>query len=385
MGKYNFDEEIERRNTLSLKWDLIKDPEVLPLWVADMDFKAAPAIYEEVTRLASQGVYGYSLVPDEYYQAICDFHKRHYNSVVKKEWIIPTPAVVPALTAVLQALTQCGDEVILQTPAYNCFFSCIKNSGLVTVENKILYKNGKFLLNFDELEKQASSPKARILLLCNPQNPTGRLWTKEELLKILEICQKHNLYVISDEVHCDLHPKGTVFTSFCNLSSEFNQRLITLRSASKTFNIAGIKNAYIICENKELRYKIDRQVNINEICDVDTFGTAATIAAYTKCDDWMEELNDYIQSNYEVLKKFFKENYPDVKVAELESTYLAWVDMSCFKLTSEQIRKRLLEKSQLLVNDGEMYHSPHEGFIRINLGCTRSNLEKALERIKKAF
>lgn len=385
MAKYNFDEAVDRHNTFSDKWDILKDHEVIPLWVADMDFKAAPAIYEAVNRMAAHGVYGYGYVPDEYYEAIISFHKRHYHEDVQKEWIIPTPAVVPAISAVLQAITLPGDEVITQTPAYNCFFSCIKNSGCVTVENKIIYRDSEFTLDFEALERQLKSEKARVLLFCNPQNPTGRLWTKEELLQVLTLCRKYNVYVISDEIHCDIRPNDSVFTAFRTLDESFNDRLITVRSGSKSFNTAGLKNAYIICSNDYLRERIDRQVNINEVCDVDPFGVAALIAAYTKCDDWLYELNDYIQENYQILSDFFKNNFPKVKVARLESTYLSWVDCSCFGMSSDELKQRLLRKGKILVNSGDIYLSPYEGFIRINLGCTRATLKEALERFKKAM
>lgn len=385
MAKYNFDEAVDRHNTFSDKWDILKDHEVIPLWVADMDFKAAPAIYEAVNRMAAHGVYGYGYVPDEYYEAIISFHKRHYHEYVQKEWIIPTPAVVPAISAVLQAITLPGDEVITQTPAYNCFFSCIKNSGCVTVENKIIYRDSEFTLDFEALERQLKSEKARVLLFCNPQNPTGRLWTKEELLQVLTLCRKYNVYVISDEIHCDIRPNDSVFTAFRTLDESFNDRLITVRSGSKSFNTAGLKNAYIICSNDYLRERIDRQVNINEVCDVDPFGVAALIAAYTKCDDWLYELNDYIQENYQILSDFFKNNFPKVKVARLQSTYLSWVDCSCFGMSSDELKQRLLRKGKILVNSGDIYLSPYEGFIRINLGCTRATLKEALERFKKAM
>ena len=385
MGKYNFDEIIERHDTYSYKWDLMPSYDVLPLWVADMDFKAAPAIFKEVNRLAQNGVYGYGCIPKSFYNAIVDFHKRHYGQEVHQDWIIPTPAVVPALTAVLQALTQPGDEVIVQTPAYNCFFSCLNNSGVVTVENPICYKDGEFKLDFEDLEAKAKSPKAKVLLFCNPQNPTGRLWSKEELLKVLKICKKHNLIVISDEVHCDIKPNTAVFTAFSTLDKSFNDKVITLRSPSKTFNIAGLKAAYIICQNEEYRYKIDRQVNINEICDLSPFGVAATVAAYTECDDWMYELNDYIQDNYRYLVEFFKTNFKDFKVAKLESTYLAWVDCSALNLTSKEITYKLLTSGKVYLNDGKMYHAPKEGFVRINLGCPRALLKEALLRFKECF
>lgn len=385
MGKFNFDEKVERRGTFSYKWDSIDDPNLLPLWVADMDFKVAPPIYAAVNKCAQHGVFGYATENDDYYNAIISFNKRHYGVELDREWIMPVPGIVPALTAVLQALTQPGDEVILQTPAYNCFFSCIRNSGLVASENHLAYKEGKFFIDFDNLEKLASSEKARVLLVCNPHNPSGRLWKPEELRRLSDIAKRHNLIVISDEIHCDIRPNGSKFYSFSTIDETYNDHLITLGAPSKTFNIAGLKSAHVICRNKDYRYKIDRQININEICDVNVFGVAATIAAYTECDDWLYELNDYIQENYQILKNFFAQNYPKIKVADLESTYLVWVDCSCMRLSGEEIKNKLIKEGKLYINDGEMYHSPLNSFIRVNLACTKDTLKNALSRFKKVF
>ena len=385
MAKFNFDEKVDRRGTFSYKWDSLSDPELLPLWVADMDFKVAPPIYEAVNRCAAHGVFGYATENDDYYNAIISFNKRHYGVDLDREWIMPVPGIVPALTAVLQALTQPGDEVILQSPAYNCFFSCIRNSGLVASENRLLYRDGKFSIDFDDLEKRASSEKARVLLVCNPHNPSGRLWHSDELKRLSEISRAHNLIVISDEIHCDIRPNGSIFHAFSTVNEGYNDHLITLGAPSKTFNIAGLKSAHVICRNKDYQYRIDRQININEICDVNLFGVAATIAAYTECDDWLLELNDYIQENYQILKAFFTENYPDIRVAPLESTYLAWVDCSSLELSGEEIKNKLIDEGKLYINDGEMYHSPQDSFIRINLACTKDTLKEALKRFKKVF
>ncbi|MBO6258953.1 MAG: pyridoxal phosphate-dependent aminotransferase [Succinivibrio sp.] len=385
MNKFNFDEPIDRHGTLSYKWDTISDKEVLPLWVADMDFMAAPAICAAVSRCARHGIFGYATTNEDYYNAIISFNRRHYGVQLERDWIMPVPGIVPALTAVLQALTQPGDEVILQTPAYNCFFSCIANSGLTAKENRLIYKDGRFFLDFTDLEEKASSPKARVLLVCNPHNPSGRLWKEEELKRIASIARKYNLTVISDEIHCDIRPNGSRFYAFSSIDESLKDRLITLAAPSKTFNIAGLKSAHVICANRDFRYRIDRQININEICDVNVFGIAATIAAYTECDDWLYELNDYIQENYRLLISFFEENYPDIKVADLESTYLAWIDCACLKLDGVQIRNRLLKEGKLFVNDGQMYHSAQESFIRINLACTKATLAEALRRFRKVF
>lgn len=385
MCNFNFDEIIDRHHSFSDKWDILKDPEVIPLWVADMDFKAAPAIYEAVNHQAQLGTYGYGMPTDEYYQAIVDFHKRHYNQTVKKEWVTVVSALVPAVAAILQALCFPGDEVLIQSPAYNCFYKTIKNAGLRSNDNNLIYKDGKFTIDFDDLEEKASHTNCKVLLFCNPHNPSGRLWTREELLKVIEICKRHNITIISDEVHCDIKPNGSKFIALTTLDESYNDHIITLRSGSKTFNIAGLKNAYFFTQNQDLLYRITRQAENNEICDVPAFGFAATVAAYTKCDEWIVELNDYIQENYQILKTFFKDHYPKVNVAPLEATYLAWVDCSSLGYSGHDLKAKLLKDGKLLVNDGETYHSPYPGFLRINLGCPHSVLKEALQRFKKAI
>ena len=385
MSKYNFDEEVDRRHTFSDKWDLIDDPRLLPLWVADMDFKAAPAILSAVRKAADQGVFGYALPNQVYFKAIADFHKRHYGAQVNEELIIPTPCVLSGLTASLQAVARPGQKVILMTPAYNNFFSSITNSGLIPFENPLRYENGGFSIDFDLLEQQAADEKARVLLLCNPHNPTGRMWTEEELIRVLDIAGKHGLIVISDEIHCNIHHKKYHFHTLTTISSENKCRIITLNSPSKTFNVAGLKNAYIICPDQELYKQINRQVNINEVCDVNVFGIVGTIAAYTECDDWMDELNEYIYNNYTVLCDFFSREFPAIKVAPLECTYLAWVDCSPLKMSDQKIKEKLLKEGKVLINEGSLYRSPQPGFIRINMGCRLSTLQSALERFRQVF
>lgn len=294
-------------------------------------------------------------------------------------------ALVPAVAAILQALCFPGDEVLIQSPAYNCFYKTIKNAGLRSNDNNLIYKDGKFTIDFDDLEEKASHTNCKVLLFCNPHNPSGRLWTREELLKVIEICKRHNITIISDEVHCDIKPNGSKFIALTTLDESYNDHIITLRSGSKTFNIAGLKNAYFFTQNQDLLYRITRQAENNEICDVPAFGFAATVAAYTKCDEWIVELNDYIQENYQILKTFFKDHYPKVNVAPLEATYLAWVDCSSLGYSGHDLKAKLLKDGKILVNDGETYHSPYPGFLRINLGCPHSVLKEALQRFKKAI
>ncbi len=382
---FNFDEVVDRHNTFSYKWDSFADHDILPLWVADMDFKTAPMIQEAVMKVAAHGIYGYATEPEAFYDAIIGFHKRHYEGVVKRESILYAPGVVPALSAVLQGLFLNGDEVVVLTPAYNNFFSSLRNSGLYTSECPLIYQNGVYSIDFESLERLCASKKARCLLLCNPHNPSGRLWNKEELERILAIVKKNNLIVISDEIHCDIRPNHKNFYPFYKIADDYWDKVITLCSPSKPFNIAGLHCAYVLCDNKDLRERIFQSININEICDGNAFGYAALIAAYTKCDDWLYALNDYIQKNYMYLVEFMRMNFKDLIVLPLESTYLAFVDCKALGLCDVEIKEKLLKESGLYINDGSMYHCKEKSFIRINLACPLCVLKDALSRFKKTF
>lgn len=383
--KCNFDEIIPRRGTNSYKWDTAKEENVLPMWVADMDFRTAPVIVEALRRRVEHGIFGYACVSDTYYEAVINWFDRRHAWQIEKEWIIYTTGVVPALSAIIKALTSPQDKVLVQTPVYNCFFSSIRNNGCEVVTNPLIYREGTYQIDFDDLEKKAVDPSVKLLLLCNPHNPVGRVWTKQELNRIGEICLRNDVWVIADEIHCELVYPGYKYIPFASISPEFLMRSVTCLSPSKAFNLAGLQIANIVCADADLRIKIDKAININEVCDVNPFGIEALIAAYNEGKEWLEELKHYLWENYNYLKAYFSENLPQFPVTMLEGTYLVWVDCSVLKRSSIEIVHTLLDKEKLQVNNGSLYGKDGEGFIRINIACPRQVLIDGLNRLKRVL
>jgi cystathionine beta-lyase len=383
--KYDFDEVVPRRHTNSYKWDSATNGNVLPMWVADMDFRTAPAVIEAFSRRAQHGIFGYAKVPGAYYDAVTGWFGRRHHFTIQKDRILFTTGVVPALSAVIKALTVPGDRVIVQTPVYNCFFSSIRNDGCEMVANELIYKDGAYTIDFEDLEKKVSDPRAKVLLLCSPHNPVGRVWTKEELSRLGEICLRNQVIVVSDEIHCDLVYDGYTHIPFASLCEEFLQNSVTCTAPSKTFNLAGIQVANIIAADEEIRRKIDKVLNINEVCEINAFAIEAVIAAYNEGEEWLEALKKYLYDNYLFLKTFMETELPSVKVLPLEATYLVWMDFSFTGQSSEIITETLLKKENLWVNEGTMYGQSGEGFIRINIACPRKLLKEGLNKIKNRY
>lgn len=383
---YNFDKEIDRHDTNSYKWDTLNMENVIPLWVADMDFKTAPCIIETLKKRVEHGIFGYTRVPDAYYKATIDWFKRRHNWEFKPSDVIYTSGVVPAISAIIKALTQPGDKVIVQTPVYNCFFSSIKNNGCEVLENELIYfDNNSYQIDFLDLEEKVMDPKAKVMLLCNPHNPSGRVWTYNELSRIFDICNKHGVTVVTDEIHCELVYPPFVYIPFCSISEEAAACSVACVSPSKSFNLAGLQIANIVCRDEEMRKKIDKAININEVCDVNPFGVLATISAYTEGEPWLTQLIDYLQENYEMLVSFFNEKLPQFPIIKLEATYLVWVDCKVLGLSSEELEEKLIREGGVWLNPGSMYGAAGEGFMRINIACPRKRLEEGLKRIEKVF
>ena len=383
--KYNFDEIIPRRGSHSYKWDSTKDAEVLPMWIADMDFRTAQPVIDALAKRVQHGIFGYTKVPDTYFDAVIGWFERRHGFSFQKEWILFTTGVVPALSAVIKALTCPGDKVIVQQPVYNCFFSSIRNDDCEMVSNDLIYKDGAYSIDFDDLEKKASDPQAKLLLLCNPHNPAGRVWTREELTKIGDICLRNHVIVVSDEIHCDLVYPGHTFIPFASISEEFLYNSVTCSAPSKTFNIAGLQVANILAADEGMRKKIDKSLNINEVCEINAFAVEALIAAYNEGEEWLDELKQYLYGNYTYLKDFFAQYLPQFTVLPLEATYLVWVDCSSLGLSSAKIAEILLEKEKLWINEGTIYGAAGEEFIRLNIACPRELLVQGLVKIKNAF
>lgn len=377
--KYDFDKTIDRRATNSYKWDSAPGG-VLPMWVADMDFRTAPAIIDALQKRVAHGIFGYTRVPDAYYDAVTSWFSRRHGWDIDREWIIYTSGVVPAVSAVIKALTVPGDKVIVQTPVYNCFFSSIRNNGCEIVSNPLRRTADTYEMDFDALERCAADPCAKVMLLCNPHNPAGRVWTPDELTRLGNICLRNGVTVVADEIHCELVYQGFKYTPFASLSDAFLHRSVTCVSPSKAFNIAGLQIANIVAFDNDLRSRIDKAININEVCDVNPFGVAATIAAYNEGEEWLNQLVDYLHGNYEAMAEFCRRELPEFPITRLEGTYLVWMDCSSLGMPSDALEHALLDDARLWLNAGTMYGAEGEGYMRWNIACPRSVMLDGLNR-----
>lgn len=377
--KYDFDKITDRRASNSYKWDSAPEG-VLPMWVADMDFRTAPAIIDALQKRVAHGIFGYTRVPDAYYDAVTSWFSRRHGWDIDREWIIYTSGVVPAVSAVIKALTVPGDKVIVQTPVYNCFFSSIRNNGCEIVSNPLRRIGDTYEMDFDNLERCAADPRAKVMLLCNPHNPAGRVWTPDELTRLGNICLRNGVTVVADEIHCELVYQGFKYTPFASLSDAFLHRSVTCVSPSKAFNIAGLQIANIVAFDNDMRRRIDKAININEVCDVNPFGVSATIAAYNEGEEWLNQLVDYLHGNYEAMAEFCRRELPEFPIARLEGTYLVWMDCSSLGMPSDALEHALLDNARLWLNAGTMYGAEGEGYMRWNIACPRSVMLDGLNR-----
>lgn len=385
MTNYDFDELIPRRGTHSVKWDEQPAPDMLPMWVADMDFRTAPAVVEALRRRVEHGIFGYAKVPESYHTAITGWFSRRHGWAPEREWILPTTGVIPALSAILRALTRPGDKVLMQTPVYNHFFISVANSGCEAAECELIYRDNTYTIDFDALERTAADPGVTLMLLCNPHNPAGRVWTPEELRRIGEICLRNNVFVVADEIHCELIMPGFRYTPFASLSEEFARHSVTCTSPSKAFNLAGLQVANIFAADTAIRERIGEALHRNETGEISPFAIDALTAAYNEGAEWLDALNGYLYENYLFLRDFLARELPQYPVLPLEGTYLAWIDCRATGMTSETLADRLLTEGRLFINPGSIYGPAGEGFIRLNIACPRTLLTDGLERLKKAL
>lgn len=382
--EYDFSRPTERRGTDSYKWDSAPETDIIPLWVADMDFETFPGITEALQRRVAHGIFGYTRVPEAYYEAVCNWFGKHHGWHINREDIIYTSGVVPAVSAVIKALTLPGDQVIVQGPVYNCFFSSIRNNGCEMVSNSLIYNKEelRYEIDFDDLERKLAHERARLMLICNPHNPGGRVWTRDELTRVAELCRKYGVRVVSDEIHCELTLYDNEYVPFGSLPDELSHGSITCCSPSKAFNTAGLQIANIVCRDTEVRNRIDRAININEVCDVNPFGVIALQAAYSdEGYEWLTQLRAYISSNYDLLRERFARELPKCKVIRMEGTYLAWIDCSELHISSDEIEEMLMHENKVWVNAGSMYGTEGAAFIRINMACTSELLNEGITRI----
>ena len=386
--KFDFDRVIDRKNSDSLKFDFAKEkglPEdVLPLWVADMDFQAPPGVIEALQKSLDRGIFGYSDTKDDYYETVAAWFKKRFDFTYEKEWLIKTPGIVFALANAVRALTEKGDNVIIQPPVYYPFFNVIRNNHRNIIENPLVCVDGKFRIDFEDFEKKIVDNNVKLFILCSPHNPVSRVWTKEELQKLGEICLKHNVYVVADEIHCDFVFEGSKHHIFIDVVPEMKDRTIICTAPSKTFNIAGMQLSNIFIPSAEIREKYMAEIDVTGFTVPSNPGVVACKAAYATGEEWFEECLAYIKGNFDYLRNFLKENIPEIKLIEPEGTYLAWLDCSGLGLTAEELNDLIINKAKLWLDAGDIFGKASEQYQRIVLACPRATLEKAMYQLKEA-
>lgn len=380
---YRFNEGIERRNTNCEKWDApFVRKDVLPMWVADMDFEVSPAITKRLVNVAKKGAFGYQLLSDDYYQAVIEFMENHHAYDMKKEWICYVPNIVLGIFLALQAVSNEGDEVIIQTPVYGPFYRVVEESGRVICESRLRNENGYYTMNLEDL-KQKAGPKTKALLLCNPHNPSGRVWTKKELEDLVRVCAESGITIISDDIHSDIISKEHTHVMVAEICREYGVSCITCTSPSKPFNLASVHVANCIIEDQEIRRKFENLLKIHHVSECNAFAEAALIGAYRESEDWLLEVNRYIEDNINFFVDYVEKFIPKLSVKKPEGTYLVWVDFSKTEIPHDQIKGYLEEQCRILVEEGEFFGDAGKGFVRFNLACPRKYVSWALERMRE--
>lgn len=380
--KYDFDKVVDRRGTGSLKWDV---PErELPMWVADMDFQAAPEIREALRERVEHGVFGYSVLPDAWYDAYQSWWSRKHHWKIEKDWLIFSTGVVPTLSSVVRKLTTVGENVLIQTPVYNIFFNSILNNGRNVLESSLVYDGFEYTMDFEDLERKLALPQTTLMILCNPQNPVGKIWDRETLARVGELCARHHVVVVSDEIHCDLTDPGTEYVPFASVSEICKNNSVTCIAPTKAFNIAGLQTSAVVVPNPVLRHKVNRGLNTDEVAEPNVFATVGAIAAFEKGEEWLEELRVYLAENKAFLRNFMQEKLQQIKVVPSNATYLLWLDVSAITGDATELVDLIREDSGLYLTEGEEYGACGKSFIRWNTACPRSLLIEGLERFESS-
>lgn len=381
--KYNFDLPVNRRGTYSLKWDVPENE--LPMWVADMDFETAPEIREAIMRRASHGIFGYTAVPEEWYRAIGSWWQERYHFCMEKDWVIFCTGVVPAISSIVRKMTDVGEKIVLLTPVYNIFFNSIVNNGRYVIESALRYENGGYSIDLPDLEEKLADPQATMMIFCNPHNPIGKIWDRDTLEKVGELCEKYHVLVVSDEIHCDLTDPGREYLPFASVSESCRNNSITCIAPTKTFNLAGLQTAAVVVPDGSLRHKVWRGLNTDEVAEPNVFAVTAAIAAWEKGAPWLEELRAYLFENKCAAAKFIQTQIPEVSLVRSEATYLLWLD--CRKVTEndKKLAGFLRAETGLYLCAGSEYGKAGRGFLRMNIACTREVLEEGLTQLKRGI
>ncbi|MGN0140726.1 MAG: MalY/PatB family protein [Roseburia sp.] len=381
--KYDFDTRTDRSHTNSLKWDVAAGE--LPMWVADMDFPTAPEIRAAIERRAAHGIFGYSVVPEEWHQAYMGWWEKRHGFLLEKDWLIFTTGVVPAISSIVRKITTPAEKVLIQTPVYNIFFNSILNNGRQVLESPLLYDGTEYRIDFADLEQKLSDPQTSLMILCNPHNPVGKIWDRDTLARIGELCSRYHVTVISDEIHCDLTNPGKEYIPFASVSEECKNNSITCIAPTKTFNIAGLQTAAVSVPNEGLRHKVWRGLNTDEVAEPNAFAMDATIAAFTEGGPWLEELREYIFRNKQTVEAFLEKELPRIKAVPSEATYLLWLDCSRLNGTTDEITSFIREKTGLYLSEGSQFGGDGKHFIRMNVACPQSVLLDGLNRFKEGI
>lgn len=380
---YDFNKKIDRRGTNSLKWD-IKENE-LPMWVADMDFEVCPEIVRSLEERVQNHIYGYNIIPNEWYFAYIDWWKKRHNFEISKDWLMFSTGVVPSISSVVRRLTLPGEKVLIQTPVYNIFFNSIYNNGRYILESPLIYKDGKYSIDFNDLEKKLSDPQTTLMILCNPHNPVGKIWDRETLEKIGNLCYKYNVVVLSDEIHCDITKPNKEYIPFQSVNEICKNNSIVCIAPTKAFNIAGLQTSAICIPNKKLFDKVYRGINNDEIAEANTFAVQAAIAAFTKGEKWLDEARIYIEKNKKIVKEYIEKNISSLYLVESEATYLLWIDCKSIVSDANILTDFIRENTGLYLSSGEQYGFSGKSFIRMNIACPKEMLLDGLDRLKKAI
>ncbi len=381
--KYDFSKLTDRYHTGSLKWD-VADNE-LPMWVADMDFETAPEIIEALHQRVDHGIFGYNTVSDDYFQSIQNWWIRRHHFTMEKEWLMFCTGVVPAVSSIVRKMTTIGENVLIQSPVYNIFYNSILNNGRHVITSDLVYDGQKYHIDYSDLEKKLSDPQTTLMILCNPHNPIGKIWDRETLKRIGDLCAKYHVLVVSDEIHCDIVASGKEYIPFASVSQTNLMNSITCIAPTKAFNLAGLQTACLCVPNPVLYQKVNRGINTDEVAEPNSFALTATIAAFNKGELWLDELRSYIDENKNIVYQFINDNLPQLHVVESEATYLLWIDCSQVSLDSVDLTQFIRKTTGLYLSDGKEYGENGRTFIRMNIACPKERVDDGLHRLLKAI
>lgn len=380
---FDFDKEIDRRNTGSLKWDVPEGE--LPMWVADMDFETAPAVKKALEKRVAHGVFGYSILPDSWYEAYQNWWSSRHGLQIEKEWLVFCTGVIPALSTAVRKLTTPGEKVLIQTPVYNIFFNSIINNGRFVVENPLAYDGERYTMDWEDLEQKLSDPQVSMMILCNPHNPVGNIWDQKTLERIGELCRRYHVIVFSDEIHCDLTAPGKEYVPFASVSETCRSISVTAIAPTKTFNIAGLQTAAVMVPDELLRHRMWRALNTDEVAEPNAFAVDVTVAAFGEGGEWLDALRDYLQANKKTVKEYIQREIPQIRVGSLDVTYLLWLDCSRITDNAEELNEYLREKAGVYLSEGNIFGGNGAGFLRFNTATTRKNILEGLKRLKSGI